>query len=277
MMFIFNFVPGKHESIVAAGWTIGVEMVFYAVLPVLFLTIGRLRHALLFLLCAFIISVVARMQFVAAGGILEEYAHFAFVTSLGVFATGVFAFWGYRSVRRVSSEGGNPGRLRYVEASIVLACVGLFLFLVSTTGASLLTVGRADILVWALLFGVVLMWQALFPLRLLASVPMEFLGERSYSVYLLHRMVIFGLTPVNQRLYGASAELIGPWAFVVCAALTLAVVVACSAATYRFIEVPGIQAGRAVIAWARRRRQGVLKQFEAGDTPEKTIQAVSAR
>jgi peptidoglycan/LPS O-acetylase OafA/YrhL len=36
VLFVFNFFPGSEEGIVWASWTIGVEMVFYLVFPILF-------------------------------------------------------------------------------------------------------------------------------------------------------------------------------------------------------------------------------------------------
>lgn len=250
LTFAYNFVPGKHESIVAAGWTVGVEMVFYAILPVLFLTISRARHALMFLIFAMLLSTLTRAGLTGAGGILEQYAHFAFMTSLGVFAVGALAFWVYRSLRTTIERRGSD-KVRWMRFALPAVCAALLAILVSPLSNVLLSAWRADILLWALLFGCVLVWQALFPWRALASAAMEFLGERSYSIYLLHPLAIFALTPLNRGLYAAASQAIGAWAFIPCAALTLAVVVGCAVLSYRLIEVPGIQAGRAVLRWAR--------------------------
>jgi len=259
LVFAYNFVPGKHESIVAAGWTIGVEMVLYAILPVLFLTLTRLRSAVIFFFFAVTVSLIARVALLRMGGAVGQYAHFAFITSLGVFAAGILAFFAYRALGRSPSDRTCGAPLSAVNWGLVAVDVALFVGLASPLGAVLLSAGRADILVWALLFGVVLVWQALFPLRPLASNAMEFVGERSYSIYLLHPMMIFWLTPVNQRLYAEVESFIGAWAFLACAALTLAVVIGGAALTYRIVEVPGINLGRILIAGARRREAPALR------------------
>ncbi len=49
-MLIFNLVPGAAVGFVRAGWTIGVEVVFYALFPFIYRRIGSIEHgiALLF-------------------------------------------------------------------------------------------------------------------------------------------------------------------------------------------------------------------------------------
>jgi ABC-type multidrug transport system ATPase subunit len=89
LSFTFNFVPGKHESIVAAGWTIGVEMIFYAVLPVLLATIRGLRAALAFLVAAALVSGAGLASLAGGGEALAGYASLSFVASLVVFAAGM--------------------------------------------------------------------------------------------------------------------------------------------------------------------------------------------
>jgi peptidoglycan/LPS O-acetylase OafA/YrhL len=68
------------------------------------------------------------------------------------------------------------------------------------------------------------------------------LGTVTYSIYLIHPMVIVALSPV----YSAVQELIpsAVAAMVACAGGTLLVTVAIATVTYRFIERPGINAGR---------------------------------
>jgi peptidoglycan/LPS O-acetylase OafA/YrhL len=44
----FNFLAGKNEGIVWSGWTLGVEMVFYLLFPLIFCYAGTLLKSLLF-------------------------------------------------------------------------------------------------------------------------------------------------------------------------------------------------------------------------------------
>ena len=196
VLMIYNFVPGKHESVVAAGWTIGVEILFYLFLPILLLTLRGLWQTVAFAGLALLIGTVVRIQLVAAGGVLQQYAPFSFVVSLGVFALGMVAFHVYRRGLELSDTARR--RLLLGLATVV---IGLFAALASHRLNPLAgLVWRPDIFIWAVLFTALIAWQALAPSRVLGAAPFEFAGERSFSIYLIHPMVIFGLTPVNKGL-----------------------------------------------------------------------------
>jgi len=45
VLFVFNFFPGSEQGIVWASWTIGVEMVFYTVFPLLFARVRSFPRA----------------------------------------------------------------------------------------------------------------------------------------------------------------------------------------------------------------------------------------
>jgi peptidoglycan/LPS O-acetylase OafA/YrhL len=57
--FLHGLNPYWMNSIVPGGWSVGIEMMFYAVLPVLFLKIKTINHAFNF----FIISIIVRPFF----------------------------------------------------------------------------------------------------------------------------------------------------------------------------------------------------------------------
>lgn len=238
LSFTFNLVPGKHESLVAAGWTIGVEMIFYAVLPVLLVTIRDLRAALAFLVAAALVSGAGLASLAGSGGVLAGYASLSFVASLGVFAAGIAAYHLWR--------GLPPGRA--AVTTVALVTLGLAALLSSPLQLRLLGPWRPFVMLWSLCFGGLVVWQAAAPVRLLASWPLRFLGERSYGIYLLHPLLIVLLADPIRRVHAASLPALGDWAFLAAGGFVTAVVVSAAAVTYALVEQPGIRAGRRLIA-----------------------------
>lgn len=242
ILLVFNFVPGKHESIVQAGWTVGVEVIMYALLPLLFLTIRRLSHALLFVCIAIAISLVVRQQLNLAGGVLQKYSYFSFASSLGSFALGILAFKIFDFGRGASSV---RRRLIYFSGlALVVLLFGTLILEAYNVTAELEPTAVG--LVWCMLFAVIVYIQAMGPAPLLSSGVLVFLGERSYGLYLTHPMVIFWLGPLNIWLYSHAEPLLGAWAFVPCGVLTLGASICSSIVVYKLIERPGMQLGQTI-------------------------------
>lgn len=76
--------------------------------------------------------------------------------------------------------------------------------------------------------------------RMLSWRPFVYLGEVSFSLYLLHMFII-------------RYAMLVPWSPYLVAWGTLALAVLVATVTYRLIEEPGIRTGRRVAAWLRPR------------------------
>lgn len=233
LLFAFNLVPGLSQGIVWASWTIGVEMVFYAVLPALLALAPTRLSAAALAAGAVAVSVAGRMVLETAAGLPATFAHEAFVSNLGVFCLGLFAY-------RIYADTPDRPRVALASAIAFLAAAVVLL------GPLLAVVlpGRSDLLLWVAAFGLATVWQAARPSWLMCSGFMQFVGERSYSVYLLHPFVIFSMQKQYAQIYRAvDAPGIS---FLLCAFLTTVVVLALADVTYRLIEVPGIRLGRRI-------------------------------
>ena len=90
-------------------------------------------------------------------------------------------------------------------------------------------------------------WQSVYPSFLIANRIFEYLGERSFSIYLLHPVILFFSKAQIVRTYGALHPHLGSYSFFVCAALSIPVILMFAEFTYRLIEVPGIHLGRRLI------------------------------
>jgi peptidoglycan/LPS O-acetylase OafA/YrhL len=226
------------ESFVWAGWTIGVEMPFYCLLPVIMLTIRSLQSALWFSAAALTVSVVARIT-LASDHLPSHYATMALISNIGIFSIGVAAFYVVRSVRRSTA----------VAVCIVgfLAAAGLLLFGLGTGYfPTFLYSGFPEMPPLAIGLGMLCIWQVKAPSRWLRSGVMQWVGEHSFSVYLVHPLVITLLNANGFYLAidGSMSPDIGAWSYLLDGAATATIVLAVSTVTYRWIEVPGQRIGR---------------------------------
>ena len=81
--FLYNFLPDHVASIVWAGWTLGVEMLFYAAFPLLILTLRSLRSSLVFfVICALLCGAMRELW---DGKSPPEYSSMSVVANLQFF------------------------------------------------------------------------------------------------------------------------------------------------------------------------------------------------
>ena len=234
--FLFTLVPGKEDSIVHAGWTIGAEMLFYLIFPLLYWLMPRLRTKLLVLLIAVaIITVVHHIPWLY--GESRHARSVAIVTrTMPLFLAGMVAFdlW-----QRLRGWPWQRGLLLLGIAAAIFWCRQ--------------EVPRAGTLLEGMGFAMLLLGAAILSSRLLVNRVWSFYGEISYSVYLWHLPVMIVLVPTYRDLLA----LIGPGVPLFCAALalTLVVLTGVSWLSSRYIELPGIALGKQVLAAATARRR----------------------
>lgn len=238
VLFLHNLVPGYHESIVWAGWTIGVEMLFYTLFPIALVSVTTIRRGLLlFVVCA-VASVSARELLAAKD--MGAYAHMSFVGNLFNFAAGMAAYLIYARLGASRVRNWELGR---PCAAITVAVAW---YLTSSYGAGLVTTGRLDTVVWAALFGFICVWQALRPSWILSTSAVQFCGKMSYSIYLVHAVVVFRLTP----LYGMVSGIVGTneLSFLVSCLIGISAALVVATIAHRLVEEPGIRLGAWLIS-----------------------------
>lgn len=247
--FTFNLIPGQEWSVVWAGWSVGVEMLFYLMLPgLLFLIRGWVGFLILFLGTAALSAVVWHLT-TDVPGLRKDFAYFSLAGNMASFSAGLLAHCVFKlaDVRR-----------RYEWGRVIFALTfGVLLSLAHFDPLGLHSrVTGFYFAFWSLPFGVLCLWQALYPSRLLRTRPMQWLADRSFSIYLLHPVVIVGLRPAYDyaRTHGVPD---GAWLYLACLAMTLPVLLVAAQITYRLVELPGIAAGRRIAARVNRSRKRV--------------------
>jgi peptidoglycan/LPS O-acetylase OafA/YrhL len=237
--FLFGLVPGKHESVVLAGWSIGIEMLFYILFPLLAAAVKTIRGVVIAFIIACCSSAWVQWQL---GQTFGSYGYMNLITHLPFFMAG---FGGYRIWQHLEFSQSRAGWL--------LLGLSLFLSLIIVSGSvpSLTYLPRPIYLdLWALIFGALILSVCLVSITPLEHTTLRRCGELSFSLYLLHP-VLMSILAKLQLVGSLSSWFTNQWpVFISVSLITLSLLWGLSSITYRFIETPGIALGRRLVqAW----------------------------
>jgi peptidoglycan/LPS O-acetylase OafA/YrhL len=218
--FLHGFWPDSVNSVVPGDWSIAAEMTFYLVFPFVITAFGSRRH--LYLALALLLHLVNVCLFKPwAFALFSAYygpgheafvwnaLHISFLNQLPIFLIGCALFFALRDGFAKS------------DAAIYLGFIALSFVADRATGSH-----EFNYLVINLVLGALVFWCIRLAMRLQ---PIEALGRSSYSMYLSHFAVIFGLRQVWPLADGLISLLL---AYVVTAALSYLV----ARATWHLIE-----------------------------------------
>ncbi|AOO80398.1 hypothetical protein BHK69_07905 [Bosea vaviloviae] len=244
VLMLHTWWPTAANSIVPGGWSVGVEMTFYAVLPVLVMLVRNLWAALLLLAAAFAASYPATqlLELLYAGTttpvLINQFATvLSFPAQAPAFTCGIVLYFLHRAGARL-----------HWSAATVLLFVGLaFMALIKNdTGYWFVVQGKAVLFTNLTLFGLGLLGFAA-AVVLCPSLPLNnrvarYVGEVSYSLYLIH---ILWISYVLKSTKWLGLNLAGDVGFVTFTIITVITGTAAATVTYRLVEKPAI-------AWAKR-------------------------
>jgi peptidoglycan/LPS O-acetylase OafA/YrhL len=240
LTFTFSIVPSMQTSLVPAGWSIGVEMLFYAAFPLLLLNRG-IKVALGFL----VVSLLLAWNY--NSGVEESVRPNQFwthpLTNAPYFCFGILL---YRVMEALPPQRG-PLLARALLLLAVVMGAGMLAFgpVVNIAQTQTLPVPLPLIIGWGLAFGTLVLSQALYPEPFLVNRTTRFLGRISYSLYLSHPLLIYatGLPPLVAAWVGVPV-LTAP--LVILTVMILAIPLAW--VLFKAIEAPFIAMGRRLTA-----------------------------
>lgn len=240
LLYIQNLDPASLRGINLVFWTLAIEFQFYLVLPFMALLFVRGRKWPWAVAAFVVITLIYRgLTNVPSSDSETFWRHAQLPAYLAHFAFGLAA-------ARLHMDGWKlPIRPAAVATIVAGGLVALFLLLPlprgDTPGVSPIFANHEWIsdMVFRMLVGLlcavfllsVIQQQSAFS-RLFSSRPMQWLGESSYSLYLVHAPLGLALIPVWPLSVAH-----GFWAFL---AIYLAVVFAATAVAYVLIERPSV-------------------------------------
>jgi peptidoglycan/LPS O-acetylase OafA/YrhL len=243
LAFFFNFIPAWQTSIVWAGWSIGVEFLFYALLPMLIALLRTTRASIIALV--FCVGLAWSFQRSPAA---PDYGFFKYGP---FFAMGIVVWQFFRttavSARKLAATGS-------LAAAILFAAIMVWPGRISSFIWSTLSWRDSEFYLLGGVLALLVYSQALHPIIVISNRLTRFLGEISFSLYLLHPWIIMSCRPAYVFL---AAKLSPGLCFCFATAGTFAVVVPAAWVSYRIIEAPGMALGK---SWARNQQASAAKK-----------------
>jgi peptidoglycan/LPS O-acetylase OafA/YrhL len=181
LTFIHGFNPYWISSIVPGGWSIAVEMLFYCLLPLLFLKITNANQAFAFVLITLLIRIVLqfllnRFPLIASEELWTHYLYVYFPNQLPVFGLGILLYF----LTTKASE---------LSLSPLVVFLSFFVLAAHLVGMPLLP----NHILFGIAFVVLAIALSRFEFKIFVNPVVVYLGKVSYSMYLVHFAVLYWL------------------------------------------------------------------------------------
>lgn len=250
LLFLNGLHPEWINSVVMGGWSIGIEVLFYGIVPVLFLVVNTLRRSVVWVLISVGVAVLsnglANQFYSPAAPEMYLFRYLWLPSQLPSFALGSWLyFWSQRPSE--SLPGGTPP-LRYgwlIPVGLVGYLGGLALA-VPFNGWPPVVGDRVPGVFAHFLFMPVFVLLFVYlqrhPNRLLNNRFTRYVGTISYSLYIVHPFVLFFAEKIPFEGFG----IVG--GYVLRLALVLGTSMGLATLTYRSIEKPFIALANRLLA-----------------------------
>lgn len=235
IFFVHGAYPYYITSLVPGGWSITVEMTFYALVPFLVYRINNLRQAINFTLISVLILLVLRfilsdLSLISSARLWKEYLFLYFPNQLPVFGLGIIAYF------LIIKKDRKVSVLNIVLLIMVcLAQWGLSDFVLGHMLISLLFLGLVYIL-------------SIWEIPLFVNKMTCFMGKISYSSYFVHFAVLYWLNRLGFVNYiEINSQLDSLLNLAIRLALVLTFTSVISYILYLLIEKPFMNLGKVIL------------------------------
>lgn len=235
---LFGLSPEHHQSIVWAGWSIGVEFLFYLIFPLLALIIRNIKTSITFLAISILIS-----SSFYNGATLSNFGSYAYkniITHMPHFLSGITAFLIWKKTGFIKDKNKST--------ILLITCITLIAITTTPEIQKFITsqnLIRIDQYIWSIIFLLLILSTCLHERRIITNKITLFAGKISFSLYLIHPIVI----ATTGDLYWESRKIIhsDTTALLLYTATVIILTTATSAITYSLIEKNGMLLGNKII------------------------------
>lgn len=234
--FIFGFLPSYSFNTVLPDWSIGLEMQFYFLFPFIMLAVMKLGFVRA---CFAVIVLCALAKYLTPNYFAAFPMPSMILIKLHLFIAGMFIA---EAIRRKS--------MWFVIFALVAAFGSIYMpndvnkyHLIAQNGMILMMA----VILWPRHEGSTWKNMLRLPRWMLTNKVSVYMGDVSYSVYLLHLLIVLPVVAFllsNTQFSGLSPFM----RFISASAIIIPLTYGIAALLYRFIEKPGIKLGKHVIS-----------------------------
>lgn len=236
--FAHGLWPNHINSLVPGGWSVGVEVLFYALVPLIYRFVKSTHAAIWFLIITSSFAAVVQLVDNPLPALFtpQAWANFIFLflpTQIPVFALGILLFYIFEQNK------GTDGDLHTTEYAMPALTAGIVIAIWMTLSK------YSNSILFSIPLALIMYGIMLRPLRFFVNKYWGALGKVSFSVYLLHFLCIPVVGKGLIGLFGpASTGLEATILYLLTVLITLAIVTPLANLTYMFIEQPGTALGK---------------------------------
>jgi peptidoglycan/LPS O-acetylase OafA/YrhL len=260
-LLLHNLVPGRQGAVLSVAWTLTVEVLFYAAVPVVAAAVrwrwGARPVAAGWLVGAVLVTWAASILWTALGAFADDetisvWLRQVFPSMWGSFCPGILLAVMTSTLRteqpsllrRLDDLLDAPRRATLVAAGVGLVAAGLNAYAIdlSHLSSSLVVYDLARPL-FAVTYGIVVGLAMRAPAwRGPVGARLQWVGEISYGVYLFHGVLMYWL--ISDHASGFMPLGNGPVGYVLHVLFLLGITLPLAWASYRFVERPLLGSAR---------------------------------
>lgn len=186
--FTHGFLPNSINSVVPGGWSIAVEMIFYSILPILFLKIRNLNQAILFFIGSLVLMVGLKYLLLEYGSIennfiLQEFTFMYLPNQLPIFALGIILYF-----ILIAKENWKSISIFHLVILLIMLSVDLYLNR---------QIFFADHILFGIAFFILAYILGKIPSGSMNNKIINHIGKISFSMYLVHFAVLYWMYHFN--------------------------------------------------------------------------------
>ncbi len=225
VVFLHGFSPLWINSLVPGGWSIAVEMLFYAIFPFLVIRIRKCNDAFVFLNFTLIFKLIAQeflnqFQLIPSHAIWREFLFYYLPCQLPIFALGIVMFFLIEDIKNISLVHNKTILILLILMVLQMGSKFDFLYL--------------NHLIFGILFLIFGILLSKGKWGFISNSITRYIGKVSFSIYIFHFIVISWLTKFHLIDFCDNYLM----NFSIRFSLILSVSVLISSMSYNLIEIP---------------------------------------